>query len=147
MEVLKSTTNYASLPRDMKKLHTIGIVLATAVILLLLTLSYIYKQHRNVANEPAEYSSTGHDFHQLFIENSIEATPLYQDKTVSLTGQVTSLGEGSLVLDNGVRCYFADELIADVSLEDRITVKGRCLGYDELLEEVKVDQCVLVDTP
>jgi len=36
-----------------------------------------------------------------------------------------------------------DSLTGSNQLNKTITIKGRCIGYDELFGEVKLDQCTL----
>ena len=35
-------------------------------------------------------------------------------------------------------------LIDDELLNNDVTIKGRCIGYDDLLEELKMDQCIII---
>jgi hypothetical protein len=30
-----------------------------------------------------------------------------------------------------------------LKVNDSVTVKGRCIGFDDLLEEIKLDQCTI----
>jgi hypothetical protein len=35
-------------------------------------------------------------------------------------------------------------MLSKLKVNDTIVVKGRCIGYDDLLEEIKLDQCSIV---
>jgi len=61
---------------------------------------------------------------------------------IELSGKVTNVGGTNAVVNGNVFCQFSDEKI---SLEDGeyVIVKGRFIGYDDLMEEVKMDKCIL----
>ena len=47
------------------------------------------------------------------------------------------------MINNKIFCKF-DNIVNKININDSIVVKGRCIGYDELLEEIKLDQCSIV---
>lgn len=36
------------------------------------------------------------------------------------------------------------KIFSELKANNPISVKGRCIGYDDLLEEIKLDQCSIV---
>ena len=66
----------------------------------------------------------------------------YLEKPVAVSGIITSVNGKEVILDNSVNCTF---LTASNSLkkDKKITIKGRVVGYDDLLGEVRLDQCNL----
>ena len=105
---------------------------------------YIYKSHRNIKNETPHYSKNSSDLINDFTSNYEIASQKYIDKTIQLTGVISAINETSLEIDNKVICYFSDMLIDDELLNNSVTIKGRCIGYDDLLEELKMDQCIII---
>ena len=57
---------------------------------------------------------------------------------------VTEVNDNDLTLDNKVFCKFI-EINSTIILNDKIRLKGRCIGFDDLLEQVKLDQCNLME--
>lgn len=124
----------------MKKKYLI--LLAVIVIAFIGVYNYIYQDHRDIGNEVASASLDSKELVDIFLESPKEADSLYLDKTVEITGTVTSIGDSDLVLDGKIFCTF--QAVPEVELNSSITVKGRCIGFDDLLEEVKIDQCSIV---
>ena len=124
----------------MKKKYLI--LLFIVVVVVIIGYNYIYKDHRDIGSEKAAASLTSSFLVEKFLNSSQEADSLYLDKTIEINGVVTAIGETDLVLDEKVFCSF--ESVPEVQLNAKITVKGRCIGFDDLLEEVKVDQCSIV---
>ena len=57
-----------------------------------------------------------------------------------MSGIVTAIGSKSVTISNKIYCQF-ETLNSDLKVNDSIAVKGRCIGFDDLLEEIKLDQC------
>ncbi|MEQ6123758.1 hypothetical protein AAON49_06115 [Pseudotenacibaculum sp. MALMAid0570] len=69
---------------------------------------------------------------------------VWQDKVVVLTGSITNSDANGVTLSNQIYCQFRDT--ADVKSfqnNQEIKIKGRVIGYDDLLEELKLDQCII----
>lgn len=124
----------------MKKKYLV--LLLVIVIVFIGAYNYIYKDHRNIKSEAASATLASTKLVESFLESPKKADSLYLDKTVEITGKVTSIGDSDLVLDEKVFCTF--ESIPDVELNANVTIKGRCIGFDDLLEEVKIDQCSII---
>ena len=50
-----------------------------------------------------------------------------------------------MTLNEVIFCQFIDSIDSDFKPGMSITVKGRMIGYDDLLEQVKLDQCGIED--
>ena len=112
----------------------------------ILTYNYVYQDHRDIKSEKVAFSITAANLKEAFINNEEEATTLYLNQTIELNGTLTSVDGNSLVLDNSVFFVLNEgEKEVDASLKGtQIKIKGRCIGYDSLLEEVKFDQASLI---
>ena len=119
------------------------IVLVVLLILAIIGYNYIYQDHRNIEKEEASYTLTSNDLISEFKNNSSEAESKYLDQTIEIKGEVTELNANDLTLDNAVFCTFSQ--IDNVVVGDIVVLKGRCIGFDDLLEEVKMDQCVKIE--
>ena len=108
---------------------------------------YIYKSHRDIASENVAFETSVSELSQRFINNPDSSTATYADQTVSIYGNVTALDlkQNSITLDDKLIALVAKEEIGKVKKGDLVKVKGRFIGYDELFEELRMDQCIIED--
>ena len=106
---------------------------------------YIYKSHRDIASENVAFETSVSELSQRFINNPDSSTATYADQTVSIYGNVTALDlkQNSITLDDKLIALVAKEEIGKVKKGDLVKVKGRFIGYDELFEELRMDQCIV----
>ncbi|HET8885996.1 MAG TPA: hypothetical protein VFM70_06550 [Salinimicrobium sp.] len=123
----------------MKKL-LIG--LGILLLLLLVVYKYVYQEHRNIQKEDAAFVVTADTLGKEFLSNTTKSESLYLNKTIEVSGIVTELKKDFLILDQKVFCDFEETPKAKIG--DKISIKGRCIGYDDLMEQVKLDQCTLI---
>jgi hypothetical protein len=111
-----------------------------------ITYHYLYQDHRNIADEKASFSLTVTKIYTDFTQDEAKATTKYLDKTVLVTGKVTSIDAASktVTVDQKLLARFDTMLPATIKKDQKITVKGRILGYDNLLEELQMDQSTLL---
>ena len=128
----------------MKKWIFFVIVLLIGGVLLY---NYVYKDHRDIENEEPFFIVTSEDLITEFTLDNKIASEKYLDKTIQIIGVVTSLDGNVLQVESVISCYFKDTLNSNQLLNKKIEIKGRCIGYDELLEEIKIDQCVILTKP
>lgn len=127
-----------------KKLLYLFLIIAVAAVSLYL---YIYKDHRNIATETADFSITVSSLKQEFVANDSIATAKYQDKTIQIAGMLTNIDaeNKSITVDEKLFATFTQNLPKELSVNKPIKIKGRFLGYDDLLEEFKMDQTAIVE--
>ena len=70
-----------------------------------------------------------------------KANSKYLNKVLSIEGELTRTEPSLLIIDHGVTCTLDSTQMIDryPALGTSLTIKGRCVGYDELLEEVRID--------
>ncbi len=123
-----------------KKITFIVIVLIFAF----LGYNYLYQEHRDIYNEYAQFSVLPNDILKEFKTNSSIAEGKYLNKTIEITGTVTEITETDITINNAVFCNLSTNLeTKKIKINTKIIIKGRCIGYDDLLEIVKLDQCNL----
>lgn len=107
---------------------------------------YAYKNHRDISSEEVQYNTKISDLQVDFIKNESKANSKYQDKTIQVSGNITSIEKDSrgIVLDNKLFGTFKDSIPNNLVKGNIVTIKGRFIGYDDLLEEFKVDQITIV---
>ncbi len=116
---------------------SIVFVLATFVYL------YLYKSHRDISSEQAIIVN-GLNVIKEFENNEDQSNKKYLDKTIEIQGNVTSIDEETktVILDEKIFTSFNNN--EGVKIKTKISIKGRLIGYDSLLGEIKLDQCSLV---
>lgn len=107
--------------------------------------SYLYKNHRDIASEEGAFSVTANSIYAEFNTEEKAANTKYLDKTIEVSGVVTAIDivENTIVIDEKMFVYFKDKLPVAIKMKSNVKVKGRFMGYDNLLEEMKMDQAVL----
>lgn len=128
----------------MKKKILIGISLSLAIASLVYY--YTYKPHRDISTENADYVVTIDGLEKEFTANEKSAYTKYQNKTIELTATISAVEKASkgIILDEKVYATFKDSLPKQITAGEKVKVKARFLGYDELLGEFKIDQSTIV---
>jgi cobyrinic acid a,c-diamide synthase len=123
-----------------KKILIAGIVIA--VLLSLGVYFYMYKDHRDISTEEAKFVLTVKDLQSEFVADAVGANAKYLDKTIEVSGTITGIdmASHSVVLDEKLSAVFKDSVLGDIKLQNSVKIKGRFLGYDDLLEELKLDE-------
>lgn len=116
--------------------------LLLVTICMFISYQYIYQNHRDIKKEKAHYSTTPQTISDEFKQNPIEYEKKYLNKTIEISGITTETNYKDLTLNNTVFCQFTE--IHSVKINSIIKIKGRCIGYDDLFEQVKLDQCSII---
>jgi hypothetical protein len=106
---------------------------------------YLYANHRDVSKESPLYEFTASDLLNAFEIDVSAANVLYLNQPVLVQGQITEIEHQALGLDHNVYVSFDKKIDADIKLGNLATIKGRCIGYDELFGLVKIDQAVILE--
>jgi len=121
------------------------VVLAIVIfILLFIGYKYIYHEHREISNETEAFNDRALVLKKNFHENLEVSNSKYLNKTVVVYGEISEVETNAVMINDNVYCVF-DKNINELFIGKQIKVKGRCLGYDELLEVVKIDQSVVLN--
>lgn len=102
---------------------------------------YVYHGgERNIQKEEAAFTVSSSVIVGEFTNDVDKANKKYLEKPVAVSGKVSSVEGQGVILDNSVNCNFSKP---DVSIKvgQSVTVKGRVIGFDDLLGELKLDQC------
>lgn len=101
---------------------------------------FLFKEARHIESETAEISITAAKLIEDYNSDPKQADLLYLNKTIEITGIVTKEADSVMILESNVFCLFNQKLKHNL-LNTNAVVKGKCIGYDELFQEVKLDQC------
>ena len=106
--------------------------------------NYIYKEGRNISEEKPEYTISSSQLKNELITNIDLAIKKYLDKTIQVSGKISGIDKNLVILDSYITTQISP-IKKDLSIGNEIVVKGRVIGYDELLEELKLDQCTIIN--
>lgn len=122
----------------MKKITIIIVIL---LVLCFFGYKYVYHSHKDIENANSDFSISVTQLISEYATNETEANTKYLDKVISVKGKVTQVDQATktIVIDEKATLIFNE--FKNVQVGESVTVKGRFLGYDELLEEIKLDQC------
>lgn len=126
------------------------VVILCVIVLAILTAGLVYdytfnSEHRDIANEKATVILSAKALYSDFESDESQATTKYLDKVIEIEGKITAVEESGLVLNDQIQIGFDETQMSKVVNGTSITVKGRCVGYDELLEMVKIDQATVIN--
>lgn len=125
----------------MNKKRKIIVIIVAVVAVLFIGYNYImYGGARDLQSEKPEFTTTATSIFEEFSTNSDSATKKYINKAVEISGEVTAVKDSTITLNEKVNCQL--QTLSNAKIGEKVTIKGRVTGYDDLLEELKLDQCV-----
>ena len=101
---------------------------------------YISMSPKDVVEITPEYVGDATEFNFLVTDN----LSYWTGKVVQIDGKVTELTEHGVVINGTIFCQFenGDDLQSIVE-NQQINIKGKLVGFDEILMEIKLNQCIL----
>lgn len=107
---------------------------------------YTYQSHRDISTEDADFTFNFSQLQTDFEANDSLFNAKYADKTMEIYGKITAidLQNNSIMLDEKIAVTFSDSIDKNSKISDAIYIKGRYVGFDDLLEEFKIDQAIIL---
>lgn len=100
----------------------------------------LYKPHKKTIDQKAAFVGNAEEFKTQVTQSQQK----WQNAIVELKGKVSNLDKQGFSLNESIFCQLEDSLmIQKIKPQMSITIKGRFIGYDDLLEEIKLDQCIV----
>jgi hypothetical protein len=123
-------------------------IIAIAIVVMAIAgfAGYNYVMHggaRNLSNEDAAYTVSSKSITTEFSSNVDTANKKYLEKAIIIKGTVTKITGKEIIIDDTIICNLK-ELDPTIQKDQTITLKGRVVGYDDLMGEIKLDQCLKV---
>lgn len=125
---------------NLKKILKVAAVLA--VIGAGVVLYLFNKPHRDMVGEDASLEITSSELVTQYSQDEEKANATYIDKVIAVKGIVSESNTEMIILKAGVS-FSGDFSNSNVQVGQEVTVKGRITAYDELMEEVSLDNGVL----
>lgn len=103
----------------------------------------MYGSARNLTTEKTIFTVTSASITSEFTTNIEKANKKYLEKAIAIKGKITASNGNEVILDEIVICNLKNQ---DLSIKKKqmATVKGRVVGYDDLMGELKLDQCFVI---
>lgn len=100
----------------------------------------VYKPHETIEEQQAAFNGSAEDFIQKVAVESEK----WQNSIVVLEGMVTFKDENGFTMNESIYCQVKNiKSLEQIKNNATLKVKGRFIGYDDLLEEIKLDKCIL----
>lgn len=108
--------------------------------------NYLYHDHRNISSEDPVYSMTVQELYDEFVTNDSLANVTYSNQTIEIDGKVTAFDAASktVTIDEKLSGVMKKKSKDVITAQQTIKIKGRFLGYDDLLGELKMDQVSVI---
>ena len=84
------------------------------------------------------------DSHELTWRFQMNEGSELLNKVVQVKGKVTGYDSLLLILDHKVICQLHNEQMTRPEIGDSVSLKGRCVTYDDLLEELRLDHVIQI---
>jgi hypothetical protein len=104
------------------------------------------KPHRNFSKESASFSFSAVELVKSYQNDQSLSDSLYDDQVIAVTGEILELTDKSILLSPGVYLKLdSTQNFESLVLGQEITLVGRVLIYDDIFEEVKMDNARIKD--
>lgn len=109
--------------------------------------SYYYIMHggaRDISSEETAYTVSSKDINAEFLSDLENSNKKYLEKAVAISGTITNLNDSLVILDHTILCSLKN-IDSQIKKNQAVVVKGRIVGYDDLMGELKLDQCFITN--
>lgn len=100
----------------------------------------LYGGARNLATEETVFTVSSKSIADEFASNIEMSNKKYLEKAIAIKGTITKITGTEVIIDNSIICNLK-ELDPSITKNQVIIMKGRVVGYDDLMGELKLDQC------
>ncbi|MFY0631803.1 MAG: hypothetical protein JXR05_15665 [Flavobacteriaceae bacterium] len=130
-----------SLSKRSKIIITVIVVIAIAVFAVY---KYSMLPPAQIEDRAVEFTGTS----EQLLSKIQEDADAWQDRVVIISGKISSFDEKGFTISSAIYCQMKDaKKLNSLSSDQVVSLKGRVIGYDDLLEEVKLDQCIIQQQP
>ncbi|WP_299678763.1 hypothetical protein [uncultured Tenacibaculum sp.] len=124
----------------LKKNKKLLITLSLIAIVGFGTYSYVFQKPQEVSEIKPSFEGSSKEF---ITQNGTNISE-WNSKIIQITGTISTINDEGVVIDENVFCQFSENQNLNTLKENQtITIKGMVIGYDDLLNELKLNQCTL----
>jgi len=128
----------------MKKIKIVG--LSVLVIGLMGFAGYNYVMYggaRDLSSESTQFTVSSKSIMDEFSKSTPSANTKYLEKAIAISGKVTAINGTEISIDNSIICTLQIPN-SSIKKDQSLQIKGRVVGYDDLMGELKLDQCLVI---
>jgi uncharacterized protein YkvS len=100
----------------------------------------MYGGARNLSSEDTAFTVSSKSIANEFAANIDVSNKKYLEKAIAIKGTITKITGNEVIIDNSIICNLKD-FDSTIKENQVVTLKGRVVGYDDLMGELKLDQC------
>ena len=115
-----------------------------SIFILLVFKKYIYKKHENISLKNPDFVISSDKLYYDFTNFTDSSNSKYLNKIILIDGNLISLDDRNILLSPGISILL-EKNITKINQKEEIKIKGRCLGFDNILMEVRIDKATLVN--
>jgi len=122
------------------------ILMSVLLLALIAFAGYYYVLHggaRDLASEETDFAVSSSTLTAEFVSNVDTSNKKYLEKAVAVSGKITSVSGLEVIVDKTIICNLKTP-DPSIKKDANVTVKGRLVGFDDLLGEIKLDQCFVI---
>ena len=111
------------------------------------TIFFTYnKPHKDFSAAQTDITLEAVELYEHYQNDLSDANLKFLDKVLLVNGIVTELNSNLVIVGGNVVCSLDSSYVLDtgIKLDDKISVKGRCIGYDDLFGEVRIDHSFIM---
>lgn len=98
---------------------------------------------RNLSEEKTDYTVSSNNISFEFTKDIEKSNIKYLDKAIAIAGTITAISATQVTIGNTIICSMTKPDLS-IKKNQSVTIKGRVVGYDDLMGELKLDQCVVI---
>lgn len=138
-------SNFMIINKQWKRLLTFSVIVG-AIVGSWAVWYVFFKPHRNVGTETAAYSMTSAAL-STTMKNDTAAFAKYIDKALLVEGPISTIDGNHVSMENIICNIDSTDLpkIAALKIGTVVKIQGRLTTYNDLMEEIMMDQCVIKD--
>jgi hypothetical protein len=100
----------------------------------------MYGGARNLTTEDTAFTVSSKSITKEFTANIDVSNKKYLEKAIAIKGTITKISGTEVIIDDSIICNLKN-FDSTIKKDQVVTLKGRVVGYDDLMGELKLDQC------
>jgi hypothetical protein len=107
---------------------------------------YNYIMHggaRDLSTENTDFTVSSKSIMDEFTKSTPLANTKYLEKAVAISGNITAVNGTEISIDHSIICTLKTP-DTSIKKDQSLEIKGRVVGYDDLMGELKLDQCLVI---
>ena len=125
----------------MKKVFkNISISIFVIVVVVLVGYQFVLKSgSRDLQSEATFSALSSKEIIAQFTKNADVSSKKYTNKAIEISGVASDVSKNQIVLDGSIVCECLEK--PNTKIGEKMVIKGRFVGFDDLMNELKLDQC------